>query len=346
MAESFPNEDGVYNETVQSCGYYFQPTDGNITLMSGYALDKQGKMLEVLSGRMLNLRDPETQEPLVPNASINFQNVRNPIFDFIMAFTDNGPAGAFTNTTPIVNECVVKLCAHTINSAIVGSILSENITNEHDMESQQYANPWMDKIHYSPNYTLTLPDSNGQPETFSVHNATARYIYQVYDYFIPGTFTAPDPESAITLKYTFRNGPYTKTMVPGLNPWTSEEAAIQIGKITQAMSTTMRRQAAGNATTIETVEGVAFDQRVFVHIKWSWIALPGALLLFSLIFLIATVVKASKDDPKIGVWKTSALAVLFNGLGDDVQNVVGSSTRLGNARQTAKQLTVHLENDP
>jgi hypothetical protein len=80
-----------------------------------------------------------------------------------------------------------------------------------------------------------------------------------------------------------------------------------------------------------------------VKIRWIWVTLPLSLLVFSFIFLLATVIRSSRDEDTVGIWKTSALAVLFNGLGDDVQSNVGPHVRMGEARSKARDMKVHLE---
>jgi heme/copper-type cytochrome/quinol oxidase subunit 3 len=70
-----------------------------------------------------------------------------------------------------------------------------------------------------------------------------------------------------------------------------------------------------------------WDQETRVHIRWPWIILPTCLLIFSCLFLAITILRSEKDD-KIRIWKSSTLAVLFNGLGEDVQNSMGAGSNL------------------
>ena len=111
----------------------------------------------------------------------------------------------------------------------------------------------------------------------------------------------------------------------------------------QAMSVALRRTAQSFTTVIPQWTGDAWEQETRVHIRWPWIIMPAALLIFSFLFLAVTIMRSEKDDKKIGIWKSSALAVLFNGLGDDVQDFVGTRTNLGHARAKAKQLHVQLD---
>jgi hypothetical protein len=84
---------------------------------------------------------------------------------------------------------------------------------------------------------------------------------------------------------------------------------------------------------------------VLVQINWRFLSLPIILLVLSLLFLIATAVRSEKEKDKIGIFKTSALAILFNGLGDDVQAQYGGGQRMGETRARARDIKVKLEDD-
>jgi hypothetical protein len=60
------------------------------------------------------------------------------------------------------------------------------------------------------------------------------------------------------------------------------------------------------------VTGTAWHTETFVRVKWPWIILPSALVLFSIVFLAVTVVLNSRR--KVMVWKNKSLASLFHGL--------------------------------
>jgi hypothetical protein len=81
-----------------------------------------------------------------------------------------------------------------------------------------------------------------------------------------------------------------------------------------------------------------------VRIRWQWITLPATLVVFALVFLVTTIWKNSKER-SIGVWKTSALAILFNGLGEDVQGAVSAADKQSDVRTKARGMQVKLEED-
>jgi hypothetical protein len=110
------------------------------------------------------------------------------------------------------------------------------------------------------------------------------------------------------------------------------------------MSISLRRSSIGFTSVIPQWQGDAFMEQTRVHIRWPWIILPACLLVFSFVFLAVTIVRSEKGDKKkIGIWKSSALAILFNGLGEDVQDQVGATMNLQAARERARQLQVHLD---
>jgi hypothetical protein len=121
-------------------------------------------------------------------------------------------------------------------------------------------------------------------------------------------------------------------------------ASEYIGNIARAMTIAARRTGNIEDTQHDQVSGKAWDNRTLIEVKWVWISLPLVLLLTSLVFLVATIIRSSKEESMLGVWKTSALAVLFNGLGPDVQDQPGAHDRLGQARSKAKRLNVTLDN--
>lgn len=81
--------------------------------------------------------------------------------------------------------------------------------------------------------------------------------------------------------------------------------------------------------------GKAWKYIRIVKVEWPWLAIPLSLLLISGLFLIATVIRSSKD--KVGIYKTSALASLFSGVGDQRPVIqTEDETRRGYIRLRAK----------
>ena len=72
-------------------------------------------------------------------------------------------------------------------------------------------------------------------------------------------------------------------------------------------------------------------------------ALPVVLLLTTLLFLVITMVKASRSD--VGIWKNSALAVLLHDFTDDARKEFGTPWDMFEARDRAGHFMVKFEHE-
>jgi len=107
-------------------------------------------------------------------------------------------------------------------------------------------------------------------------------------------------------------------------------------KLATAMTTYIRSSGLPGST--NNVEGIAHRLEPYVHVQWAWIALPGALVLLSIVFLGATM--AQNESKRALAWKSSSLALLFHGL-EGVRD--GTGQGLGQMREVAKRTKVVLQ---
>jgi Na+/alanine symporter len=91
-------------------------------------------------------------------------------------------------------------------------------------------------------------------------------------------------------------------------------------RLASAMTNVMR----SNADSNEMITGKAYSMEKFVRINWLWLIFPLLLLVLSLVFLVSTIVKTSKDT-ETGIWKTSAMPALIYGLPRDLQQGLATS---------------------
>jgi len=281
------------------------------------------------------------------------------IEDFISAVTPDQFVGAANNATPIVAEHVIYWCVQTINASMSNSALTEKVTNTQLLDTTFADAPWASASYYLPNFTLVLNDSQspGGRATFGMSNITARTTYQALEDMVPSSWVNQSDfhpvnhygsfGDIIFNKFSWRT-PFpnpVKTVFPNSTGWLPPNNATQhVINLAQQMANVLRRTPVGDTGNfINQWEGDAWLQVTRVHIRWAWISLPLFLVLFSFVFLAATIIRSDKDEKKIGIWKSSALAILFNGLGDDVQEVLGTRTNLGHQRAKAKTLTVRLD---
>jgi hypothetical protein len=257
-----------------------------------------------------------------------------------------------------VHECSLHWCVNTISSSVINSNVIENITNSVQVPSTFADNPWKDPVTswYQSEFSLVLPDAQvpGGYANFSVNNITARQLYQVLEDIVPHAllegFQILPSESEVTpgqtyIKWQFRIPENIFLQVSNINAtqWVPPGSVPQmINSLAHSMSSALRRTAIGFSANIPQWTGDAWEQETRVHIRWPWIILPASLLSFSFVFLAITILHSNKDD-RIRIWKSSTLAVLFNGPGEDVQRRMGTGSKLGEARARARKLTVQLD---
>lgn len=343
---------------VTSCGYSIDPDGKSRIFLSGYVLNDDGTLGEALSTRLFSLvnPDPSLRTPIFNNGSLNFQHIPNPIADFFVAGTSQGETGVYKNVTPVVHECNVHWCVKSLQTAYYWGHPQENTTNIMQLESNRDY-PWKNFNQsgilvpkYTTNFSLTLP-SRPQPDlannTFNVINQTMLETILAFDEILPSYVTTENSTS--TPKFRWLNagqmfgGPATVVDMPAdSNPWLPPNNITQQLELIVDTMTTVMRNTPNTTNQLQLVQGIAWDQKTFIHIRWGWAVWPILLLALSLIFLIATVSKSSKEESVVRVWKNSILAVLVNGLGEDLQKNIGSNPRMGEIRDKSRGMNVEL----
>lgn len=344
------------NGIANACGYYLDVPDNGQQLMSGYELLENGTVGEVLATRFFPLSDLWSNQQYF-GGSVNYKNVSNPIVDFILASTPGSFDGVTLNNTPVVHECEVHWVVKQLKSKVVNNILIEEA-----LETLQFPNEWdspwdpVDTNWYRPYFDLTLPDPfsyTGDTSHFHIDNATARKVWQSWSQIAPSSYVRPNAsaEYGPTLKVAQLNArpgmPHLQEVLDPLLPWdTPNNVTAQMASAVLAMNSVLRRNTLSRSHREDIAQGQSFKNVVYVDVRWQWITLPAALLVFALVFLLATMYRSSKDKEQIGVWKSSALAILFNGLGEDVQGFVGpGNKKQGYVRRKARDIKVQLDDD-
>jgi hypothetical protein len=352
---SYPN--------VTACGYWFDR--GNETvLMSGYVVEADGVPGEALVTRLFGLTDPNprSRKPIF-GGSINFKDIRYPILDLLISGTLDGSDGVYANNTAAMSECVLYWCVKTVETSFELGYYSENTTKSVQLETNTTSDsPWFTFVdeggvthnRFTANFSLTVPDSSrpGTYNGFGVSNITMVQTVFNVDQIAPAYVTSTDPSSASLLRWLnggmfFDGLPQQSPMSTKANPWNPPNSmADHIEGLAETMTSVIRNSRDTNGER-QLVEGIAWNQVTLVKARWQWISLPVLLLVIGLVFLVATVVKSSKEECEVGIWKTSVIAALFNvnGLGDEIQQSVGSNFRMGEANALARQYKVKLQLD-
>jgi hypothetical protein len=311
------------------CGHFLNVTSTTPVLLSGYIMQENGTRNttgEALLMRTIPLSDMDTKEPYYGTGSFSFKDIRYPITDGLIASAANGLDSVYRHEPPVVHECILSGCVHRLRSSYEWGVYSESINATFlDLAADPVPWPWTvtDKLYsYEPNITLEVPAVNSSDTniTYSVWNETAFDIMIIWDDFFPASYTAANMDSKPKLRLmNYPNGP--STLFLDFNPWLAPNNITRhMERLASALTNVIR----SNPKSYEILIGEAYNEEKFVHINWSWLIFPMLLLVLSLVFLVATIVKTSKDTDT-GIWKTSAMPALIYSLPNDLQQGLATS---------------------
>lgn len=322
------------NKTV--CGYFLNLTSSSPVLMSGYILENEGNVSaigETLLVRTLPLTDMVYKSPLY-GGSISFKHLRAPILDFLVVSTLNNSESVYRNATPVSHECVLAWCVQTIRSSYALGNYKEEVVSKLfnttrgpwpwdaypiNISGEDYGilSTFKDDVSIVfPGTSINVSDPVAPSTTFGLSNTSASYVSQVFDDYFPSSYTAMTPSSRPMLRYkNFLDGPSLRKLQ--FNPFL---APNNVTSHMERLATALTNVVRSDLDSYEMMPGLAYNKRQFVMITWEWLIFPIALLLLSLVFLVATVLRTSNNAHReMQVWKTSAMPTLIYSLPDDVQ---------------------------
>ena len=327
------------------CGHFLNITSSAPILLSGYVAQAQeytNTTGEALLVRTIPLADFDTRDPYYGNGSISFKHIRYPIFDFLVASAINGTESVYRNESPTVHECSLSWCVHRMKSSYMWGVYSEEILSTYlNIATNHTPWPWFVKdqwFAYLTNITLEVPalEPRGpgfvnSSTTYSVWNETAFMIMAVWDDFFPSYYTAHNTMSKPILRFkNFAAGPWTRPL--NFNPWS---APNNVTRHMESLASSLTNALRSNAGTNLMLSGDAYNITKFVHINWGWLAFPLVLLILSLVFLVATIVKTSRET-EIGLFKSSALPTLIYSLPKEAQGKFNDSSTWSSTKETKK----------
>ncbi|KAF1978756.1 hypothetical protein BU23DRAFT_524254 [Bimuria novae-zelandiae CBS 107.79] len=330
-------------ENGTQCGWWLK-SDHKL-LMVGYDVDRNTNH----SGDTLIVR----AEPLfdifsrkfLPGYEPKLNNSRNPLTHVVIA-SGLSLDHVHNNDTPIAHECMVSWAVKTIESSYSEGGYVENVTDV-VVNSTTVLTPWltntiemennaMDMYEYYYLENVTMVSKNGT--VYTVDNTTHLLTLSIFDDVFPSYYSLVNStnEADAMLRYKmWRNIlPYTRNVT--YNPLQWDNVTTHFNRLADAMTNTLR----SSTNDVEMVYGPSFDQESVVDVRWWWLSLPLALLTFTGLFLLATIIRSSREQDHVGVWKTSAIATILYGLPDEMSEKMKSEKNHGTPRAAAKTVKV------
>lgn len=127
---------------------------------------------------------------------------------------------------------------------------------------------------------------------------------------------------------------------------TVDTVQTRFRQLADTMNTYFRNNnSTGDRRTIYTL-GTAIKTDTCIKVQWAWISFSSSLVVLTIIFLCLTIWKTrrtNRSGPTRGVWKSSALAVLFSGLQEEVRKEHGELEKQSSMTHCAEKLEVSLE---
>jgi hypothetical protein len=335
-----------------TCGYYLNATSPTPILMSGYLVESVESIAgkapagEALLGRTLPLVTNPGRQSLF-GGSVNFKHIRNPIVDIFIVGTADATS-VYQNQTPVAQECVLSWCVKTIRSSWYWASYEEEEIARF-LNTSAGPDPFLitpvktsgglnaNLTSYTENVTINMPLSRGETLQYGLSNQTAFSVIALFDDIFPSWTTTKNASATPLLRYVISLSATIMRPVE-FNPWLPpNNVTSHMERLATALTNSVR-----SSTSKKMIPGMAFERENYVAVRWLWLTLPLSLLVLTFIFLVATVMKASRESERVGVWKTSAIATLLYGLPDDMQKKITSSTSTGTPRTKAKELRVRM----
>ncbi|RYO71935.1 hypothetical protein AA0113_g1646 [Alternaria arborescens] len=329
-----------------ACGYWINATSEAPVLMSGFrtgtAAANSSTKDEALLLRTIALSAAMTSvNPLSATpffgGSIHFKDVYLPFLDAIIVSAADGTASSvYDRQRPVAQECMLSWCVKTLKSTYAWGDYEETVTKTVlNDTARQRPYPWTGRSvvslgeeafwsEFQGNLSIHPPGTDPMVDDYGMSNETFARTQSLFDEIFPSAITVANTVSPpwwrIRIYAWGRNQLHPFTSCPWLAP---NNVTQYLERLATAMTNVVRTH-----NSHDFVRGRAYSQTTFIAVHCEWLTFPLALLLFSLLFLVATIRKTSKTvDGGVGLWKTSALPTLIYSLPKDTQEAVALQRR-------------------
>ena len=223
-----------------------------------------------------------------------------------------------------VTECAISFCARTYDIAVSEGLPSTKVVGEDMGISYWSGDPGLSETCWKPNPEAQSNNTEkahsgvielgGQKIADSAMagfcyipfitafdylqlTGNSKEVYSVLDNVSTWAWLGRDPYGA---EDSFKTAAFRKVLADGLEP-TMRNVASTLSSYSREIS---------NSTLLGTV----FTTESYVNVRWVYLTLPAALIVFGMVLLGSTAFISSHG--KSNLWKTSVLPFLYHGLED------------------------------
>jgi hypothetical protein len=199
----------------------------------------------------------------------------------------------------------------------------------------------MTDTEFRANISILPPSSKSSAIPFGVSNETVLDLVIIFDEIFPSLITVADATAPPFVKIRTAAVDIVYSRLVRFSPWLApNNVTFHMQRMARTMTNVIRSDTNSN----ELVVGIAQALETYVAVHWAWLTFPLIMLLLSIIFLVATMLKTSSETyGDIGTWKTSAMPTLMYGLLPDMQRDIISTTRSdGVSRKGSRKVRIRL----
>ncbi|KAI8627981.1 hypothetical protein F5Y19DRAFT_439134 [Xylariaceae sp. FL1651] len=254
----------------------------------------------------------------------------------------NGTAG---ETKPWARQCTLSACLKTLESSVLNGVLDEKVAGSfvnNTVVDISNANSGQDYNVYVMGsngsvYILSIDAMLSMRGWFSSLFATGSAIRNAADF----NRTITDNTVAVNLTVGISSGEtfFDSDIVTAFY-WNYYEYANGLDMLMSDMATSMTVAFRSFSGAVP-VSGYSISVESYVHVRWGFAVLPGVVVASTALFLAAAIYRTKRTHTKL--WKSSALAMLFHGLDDNIREQFGRGGSLNDKKRQAKNVKVQLD---
>ena len=221
----------------------------------------------------------------------------------ILKFTAISAAGAADPSKASAAECVLSFCVQTYEASVSQGAFVENLIASDTRVTATSGDQ------YRPDYALTPETCYSDGTLYEKPlEHPERCTYNVWGMSVMALQNSIRPllmgSGSLFANYRLQWSTDTLQAVYGTyGNYTEIQSAFE--SLGSSLSTNARSRVCNSTTA-----GTTWTNSSYVQVRWHWLILPGSLVVFSLVLMVATIIRTRKQH----VWKSSPLVLLFSTL--------------------------------
>lgn len=232
-------------------------------------------------------------------------------------------AGRSAQSNPWAVQCTFEYCVQTLNTSILNGVLQENVILTSRNTTVVNSSSALDTDSDIPVY---IQDAANQTYTVGMGAKLAlqQWFFTIFrngaasrDKSAPKSSNQAHSNILVNLTVGVSSGEtFFSTDIVQAFYWYYYEYPTGIDLLASSLARSIGSHFRSSGGAVP-VNGTAFTQQTYVHVRFAWISLPVAVVVLAAGFLIAAINQSRTSGMR--TWKSSVLAMLFHGLDEETR---------------------------